>query len=75
MDTTTLFINLYEGDSSVNPLVGKGKLIIEIGDFMDQLKTIKAINAPSTIKGLKAVSTFAQFFAGNVYSTYFRKLK
>lgn len=74
-DTTTLFINLYEGDSSVNHPIGKGKLFIEIGDFMSQLKTIKAMNAPSTIKGLKAVSTFAQFFAGNVYRTYFRKLK
>lgn len=75
IDTTTLFINLYEGDSSVNKLIGKGKLNIKLKDFMSQLKTIKAINAPSKVKGLKAVSTFSQFFAGNVYRTYFRKLK
>ena len=72
-DTTTLFINLYEGDSSVNKLLGKGKLHIEIADFIKQLKTIKAIDAPSKVQGLKAVSKFAKFFAGNVYQTYFRK--
>jgi len=74
-DTTSLFITIYEGDSSANRLLGKGKLHIEIGDFMKQLKTIKALNAPSKVKGLKAVSKFAQFFAGNVYRTYFKKLK
>src|SRR5690606_23181984 len=55
-DTTTLFINLYEGDSSIGTLIGKGKLHIEIADFTKQLKTIKATNAPSKVQGLKAVS-------------------
>src|SRR5690606_39030274 len=53
-DTTTLFINIYEGDSSVNKLIGKGKLKIEIRDFMRQLQTIRAVNAPSKVKGLRA---------------------
>jgi len=74
-DTTTLFINIYEGESSVNKLIGKGKLKIEIKDFMKQLRTIKAVNAPTKVKGLKAISTFANFFAGNVYRTYFRKFR
>ncbi len=74
-DTTTLFISIYEGDSSANKLLGKGKLYIEIADFMKQLKTIKAVNAPSKKEGLKAVSKFAKFFAGNVYQTYFKKLR
>lgn len=74
-DTTTLFISVYEGDSSSNRLLGKGKLHIELADFIKQLKTIKAINAPSKKQGLTAVSKFARFFAGNVYQTYFRKLK
>ncbi|MEX2593129.1 MAG: GMC family oxidoreductase, partial [Anditalea sp.] len=74
-DTTTLFISLFEGDSSINRLIGKGKLHIEISDFMKQLKTIKAINAPSRNKEFKAISTFGKFFAGNVYNTYFKKLK
>lgn len=75
LDTTTLFINLYKGDSNRDPLIGKGKLMIELKDFMIQLKTIRAINSPTKVKGVKAISTFARFFAGNVYSTYFRKLK
>ena len=72
-DTTTLFINVYEGNSSMGKLVGKGKLHIEIGDFMKQLKTIIAINASTKKQGLSAVAKFARFFAGNVYQTYFRK--
>lgn len=74
-DTTTLYIKLYEGDSSAPQLLGMGKLHIEVLDFMKQLKTIKAINPRSKLQGMKAVSTFAKFFAGNVYSTYFKKLK
>lgn len=74
-DTTTLFISLHEGDSSVNKLIGKGKLHIALDDFLKQLTTIKALNAPSRNKEFKAVSTFGKFFAGNVFKTYFRKLK
>lgn len=74
-DTTTLFINVYEGDSSSSRLLGKGKLHIELADFIKQLKTIKAVNAPSKKQGLTAISKFARFFAGNVYQTYFKKLR
>lgn len=74
-DTTTLFISIYEGDSPSNKLIGKGKLHIEITDFMKQLKTIQAVNAPSKRQGLAAISKFARFFAGNVYQTYFKKLR
>jgi cholesterol oxidase len=74
-DTTTLFISVYEGDGSSNNLIGKGKLHIELADFMKQLKTIKAISAPSKKQGLTAITKFARFFAGNVYQTYFKKFR
>jgi cholesterol oxidase len=71
-DTTTLFINLYEGYSSEGKLLGKGKLVIRIADLIRQLKTIKAIHAQNKKEGMKAVSTFGRFFAGHVFDTYFR---
>ncbi len=71
-DTTTLFITVYEGTSKAGKVMGKGKLVIRIADFMRQIKTMKAIHAPNKREGLRAVKTFGKFFAGNVLDTYFR---
>lgn len=71
-DTTTLFITLYEGDSSEGKLLGKGKLVIRIADLVRQLKTVKAIHAQNRKEGFRAVTTFGKFFAGHVFDTYFR---
>lgn len=68
LDTTTLFITVYEGRNDKGKVLGKGKLKIEIKDFVKQLSTMKAINTDKG--GLKAVATFGQFFAGNVWDTY-----
>jgi cholesterol oxidase len=68
LDTTTLFITVYEGESDAGKILGKGKLKIEIKDFVKQLSTMKAINTDKG--GLKAVATFGKFFAGNVWDTY-----
>lgn len=71
-DTTTLFITVYGGSDATGAPIGKGKLIIRIADFMRQLRTVKAIHARSTSDGIRAVSAFGKFFAGNVFDTYFR---
>ncbi len=68
LDTTTLFITVYEGNSDAGKIHGKGKLKIEIKDFVKQLSTMKAINTDKG--GLRAVATFGKFFAGNVWDTY-----
>ena len=71
-DTTTLFITIYDGDSKAGPVLGKGKLIIEVADFAKQITTMKAINTPDDGHALKAVAAFGKFFAGNVFDTYFK---
>ncbi|MCC5938181.1 MAG: GMC family oxidoreductase [Lunatimonas sp.] len=71
-DTTTLFIDVYKGTNRTGALVGKGKLVIRIADFIQQLRTVKAIHASSKQEGIRAVATFGKFFAGNVFETYAR---
>lgn len=70
-DTTTLFITIYDGDSNASSVLGKGKLIIKIGDFARQLTTMKPLNDQQG-GGMKAVTAFGKFFAGNVFDTYFK---
>ena len=70
-DTTTLFITVYDGADDQSPVKGKGILKIEIGDFIKQLRTMKALNAESTKESLSAVSKFGKLFAGEVWETYF----
>nr|MBI1228635.1 FAD-binding protein [Cytophagales bacterium] len=71
-DTTTLFISVYDGADATGTLLGKGKLVIRIADFMRQLRTIKAIHASDKGDGLRAVSAFGKFFGGNVFETFFK---
>lgn len=63
-DTTTLYVDLHEGDSGEDPLVGKGILHIHIKDFRKQLISMRAINSPSRFEGIKALAKFGRFFTG-----------
>ncbi|WP_209331840.1 GMC family oxidoreductase N-terminal domain-containing protein [Lunatimonas salinarum] len=71
-DTTTLFIDVFKGEDRSGELLGKGKLVIRIADFIQQLRTVKAIHARSTQEGIQAIAAFGKFFAGNVFETYAR---
>ncbi len=69
-DTTTLYITVYTGADETTPVLGKGILHIEIPDFIKQMTTIKAPNAPNKIGELKAISSFGKFFAGTLFEVY-----
>ena len=73
-DTTTLFITVYEGEST-EKVIGKGKLIIEPKDFAKQLTTMRAFHTHGKWEAVKAVSRFGKFFAGNVFDTYVRNVR
>jgi cholesterol oxidase len=73
-DTTTLFITVYE-ENGAGKVLGKGQLIIEPKDFAKQLTTMKAVNTHTKLEQIKAVSSFGKFFAGNVFETYFKKIR
>lgn len=71
-DTTTLFITLYEGNTSGGNIVGKGKLVIKVSDLLKQLRTVKSLHPKNNKEGRKAIGSFGKFFAGNVFETYFK---
>lgn len=69
-DTTTLYIDILEGDSAEGRLVGKGVLRIPITDFVRQMRTVKALNARSVSEGMAAVAKFGAFFSREVSDTF-----
>ena len=70
-DLTTLFITIYDGESIVAPVLGKGILKIEIADFAEQLTTMKALNADGLLQKSEALAAFGKLFAGDIWETYF----
>lgn len=68
--TTTLYITLYDGDSTARPIVGKGILRIAPEDFARQLTAMKVINPGSLEKRLQYETRFAKFFLGPLVDTY-----
>lgn len=69
-DTTTLFITVFEGGNSEGRILGKGKLKIEIADFIKQLTTMSGINAEKGFDNMKSITSFGKYFAGNVFDKY-----
>lgn len=70
LDTTTLYITLYDGADATVPVLGKGILKILPLDFAKQMTTMKAINVKDTAGRLKSLSKFGTFFAGSLFDTY-----
>ncbi len=71
-DTTTLFITVLNGTDNRAPVLGKGILVIRPQDFLRQLTTIRATNAPNLTKRLEAEASFARFFLGVLAQKYGR---
>jgi cholesterol oxidase len=69
-DTTTLFITVYDGDSSNSPILGKGILKIQPVDFIKQMTTLKVTNAANSTERLQALDRFSRFFAGTLSEVY-----
>lgn len=69
-DTTTLYITMFRGESPRSPILGRGILHILPNDFMRQLTTIRAINAPNELERMKAEARFGRFFAGILFEVY-----
>jgi cholesterol oxidase len=70
LDTTSLFITVFDGSSDAAPVVGKGLLRIHPQDFMTQLTTIKVNNAADGRERLAALSSFSRFFGQSLFTSY-----
>jgi cholesterol oxidase len=69
-DTTTLYVTLHDGPDEKSPAIGKGILRIAPADFMRQLTTMRATDAPGEREALEAKVKFGRFFAGSLFDTY-----
>jgi cholesterol oxidase len=69
-DTTTLHITIREGETEAGRVVGQGVLRLTPADFARQLTTMRAVQAPSRLEGLRAVGRFGRHFFGSLFDTY-----
>ncbi|MCG9768349.1 GMC family oxidoreductase N-terminal domain-containing protein [Pseudoalteromonas piscicida] len=69
-DTTTLFVDIHEGEDTQGAVCGHGIMKIAPIDFVTQLATIRVSHADSKAARLKAIARFGQFFAGTLYQSY-----
>jgi cholesterol oxidase len=70
--TTTLYITIHDGPDAGTPVLGKGVLVIAPADFLRQLTTMRATNAPDLKSRLVAELRFGETFAGALIQTYGR---
>ncbi len=69
-DTSTLYITIFEGIDETGKIIGQGILHILLADFAKQMKTMKALNAPSVEEGLKALAAFGAYFSKSLFEVY-----
>ncbi len=73
-DTTTLFVTLYRGKSTADPVVGQGILRVHLQDFLKQLTTFRVRHAPNLKAQAHALTQFLSFFFGSLWETYVKPL-
>ena len=72
MDTTTLFVTMYEGANDPGPVLGKGVLKIQPQDFAVQMGTMQVFNVDNDLDRMKWLMRVGQFFTGALFDTYGR---
>ena len=69
-DTTTLFVDIYDGDEANVVSLATGVLKIAFRDFSKQLDTMEIINTESQMEKIKWKGKFGKFFASTLWHTY-----
>ena len=69
-DTTTLFVDIFDGHNEGGPIVASGVLKIGAKDFKNQLDSMEVINTDSTLVQIKWVAKFCNFFAKTIWRVY-----
>lgn len=73
-DYTTLFITIYKGHTTQDPVLGQGIIRMQLDDITRQLATIRVRNAPDVKTALSTKNKFMSFFFGELYETYVKHL-
>ena len=70
-DMTTLFSTVYDGEGPEAPVLGKGIIHVQLGDFIKQLATMHATGTQLTAgEQAEALAQFGKFFGYALISTY-----
>lgn len=69
-DTTTLFVDILEGEEENGMLIASGIMKISLADFAAQLNTLDVINTSSQLEQLKWTAKFGKFFADTIWHVY-----
>lgn len=74
-DTSTLYVRLLAGhtrpdDAAAAPVIGAGVLVIEIGDFLQQLTTFRTTGPHPA----RAMEHFGRLFLGELWAVYGSRL-
>jgi len=69
-DTTTLYTNLHKGKDKTFPIIGSGILNLGIKELLALVSTIDVPNATSASDKASAISSFGQFFLGELWNAY-----
>ena len=70
-DMTTLFSTIHDGEGPDAPVLGKGIIHVQLGDFMKQLGTMHATGAQLTAaEQAAAVAQFGKFFGYALIDVY-----
>ncbi|MGW2631151.1 GMC oxidoreductase [Streptomyces chattanoogensis] len=74
-DTSTLYVRLLAGhtrpdDDATAPVVGAGVVIIQVGDFIQQLTTFRTAGP----RPARAMERFGRLFLGELWDVYGRRL-
>jgi cholesterol oxidase len=74
-DTTTLYTQLHQGRDKASPVVGAGILTLGVDELVKLVSTLHATNAESVIGQGQALFKFGQFFLGQLWDTYGKKIQ
>jgi cholesterol oxidase len=69
-DTSTLFVTIFDGDSTTSPVFGKGILVIQPQDFLVQLQTMQVLNVDDDQQRFQWLARVGKFFTGVLFDTY-----
>lgn len=69
-DTTTLYVDLYEGDDATGPHLGRGVLRIGALDFARQLRSMRVTGTHDLGEIARAKAAFGAFFTAELAHVY-----
>jgi len=74
-DTTTLFTHMHRGSDKIGTIVGAGILELKPRELMKLISSMHITNAAPTKEKIKSTREFGQFFMGELWDSYAKKLK